>query len=138
MAEISKVSPHLVTEVVNFSAFVSDMENISYQVLSNDENFGAIVGTQITTSSLDFQVNDKIEKILENQDIIIKNQQDIIYNLKHSERKTQLKILLQLAKLEVILYNMTSSSINSTCYSCKNANADALLTNKDDIFFDPK
>nr|XP_023012616.1 uncharacterized protein LOC111502702 [Leptinotarsa decemlineata] len=109
VAKVSEEFPHIVTEV-----------NVP------------------STSSLDLQVNNKIDKMLQNQDIVIENQQDIIYNLRHSaERETQLKILQKLAKLEVILNSVANSSNNSTSCSCKNANGDASSTNKDDFFFDP-
>ncbi|CAH0563051.1 unnamed protein product [Brassicogethes aeneus] len=66
----------------------------------------------------------------------MQRQQVIIDNFKHSAcPENQLKIMQQLAKLEVMLDSLASKSQNNTC-SCKTISESSLLETKDDIFFD--
>ncbi|KAJ8964619.1 hypothetical protein NQ317_003846 [Molorchus minor] len=124
-------------ESLTVATEVIDTENLTYQILPNDENFSSLFGTQ-SVISLDPQLNEKIDKIIANQDIIIQNQRVIIDNFEHSaSQENQLKIMQHLAKLEVVLDSMASNNlINNTC-ACKTANQNSSLTIKEDIFFDP-
>lgn len=129
-SEKSRESPAMVEVIM--AQPVIDTENVTYQVLPNDENFSSLFRTETITSSVDPQLNNKIDEIIANQKNILENQQIIIANFEHSASiENQQTIIQHLAKLEVMLDNIATKA-----YLGKSENQNIQTATKEDIFFD--
>ncbi|CAH1155430.1 unnamed protein product [Phaedon cochleariae] len=123
-----------------FSQNISDNSTDECMMRSAEEETGEseITPNVDTISSLlDPQINGKLEKLLANQEIIMKNQRKSLDNFNHSStcQGNQQEIIQQLVTLQTTLDMMASHSvINNRTYA---GYQNTLIAARDEIFFEP-